>query len=370
MRSALAVLLLAALAAAQTPAHAPAGGPLFEKLSQQAKAAYEADRRDEAVTLFTQALRLRPGWTQGWWALGSIHYEAGRASACRDALQHMVRLDGSAAAGWIVLGLCEFDLKQYDAAFDHLKRGHTLVPEGTNNPLLDLADYRLALILIHRGAFELSEKLLVKVAWHSPEDSYKTLAGGLAALRIPTWPGDLGDDNREVVTLAGHTFWSLVTKTPAETDAAFAELLAKYPRYPYVHYFHANYLSSLQPAECIKEFEEELRVNPQSVPARVQLALLYLNEPRPDAALKLAREAAQMSPNSVASQLALGRALSANGDDEGALTAFLAARKLDPASAQIRLMLAGSYRLLGRSEEMRREQAESDRLKAQSSRWP
>ncbi|MDR3718024.1 MAG: tetratricopeptide repeat protein [Bryobacteraceae bacterium] len=366
MRTAISSLLLGCLAAAQSPAPAPS----FEQLSQQARQAYEADRRDQALTLFTQALRLRPAWAQGWWAVGSIHYEAGRPRECRDALQRMVKLDASAAPGWIVLGLCEFDLKQYDSAFESLKRGHTLVPEDSGGPLLDRADYHLALILIHRGAFELSQKLLVKVAWHTPEEPEKLLAAGLAALRIPLWPEEVGSDQREVVTLAGHAFWNLVKSQPGETGSAFAELLARYPRFPNVHYFYGNYLSSLRPAECMKEFEEELRVNPQSVPARVQLTLLYLNEPRLDAAVKLAREAVQMSPDSVGSQLALGRALSASGDDEGALAAFLAARKLDGGSAQIRLLLAGSLRVLGRTEEMRREQAEYDRLKAQSSRWP
>lgn len=366
MRSAIAVLLLGALAVGQSPAP----GPSFEQLSQQARKAYESDRRESAVPLYVRALRLRPAWTDGWWALGSIHYEAGRPRECRDALQRMVKLDPSAAPGWIVLGLCEFKLKQYDVAFEDLRRGHMLVPEGLGGQLLDLADYHIALILIRRGAFEKGLEFLVKVAWHLKDDPEKMFAGGLAGLRMPILPEEVAPADREVVSLAGRAFWDLATKPPAEAEAAFGVLLAKYPRFPNVHYFYGCYVAAHRPLESLKEFNEELRLNPGSVPARVQLALKYLDEPRVDEALRLAREAVKLSPDSVGSQATLGRALTASGDDEGALAAFLAAKKLDPVSPQIRLFLTGAYRALGRVEEMRKEQAEYDRLKAEATRWP
>ena len=366
MKSALALVLLGTLAAAQSPAP----GPSFEQLSQQARKAYESGRREEAAPLYARALRMRPNWTDGWWALGSIHYEAGRPRECRDALQRMVKLDPSAAPGWLVLGLCEFQVKQYDASFADLKRGHMLVPEGLGGPLLDLADYHIALLLIRQGAFEVSQEFLVKVAWHVKNDPEKMFACGLAALRMPILPQEVPEANREVVFLAGRAFWDLATKTPAESETSFAVLLAKYPRFPNVHYFYGSYVAVHRPPEALKEFKDELQINPGSVPARVQLALKYLDEPRLDEALSMAREAVRLSPDSVGCQAALGRALTASGDDEGALAAFLAAKKLDPISPQIRLFLTGAYRALGRVEEMRKEQAEYDRLKADASHWP
>ena len=366
MRSAIAAVVLGALASAQ----APAPRPSFEELSQQARKAYESDRREDAVPLYARALRLRPAWADGWWALGSIQYEAGRPRECRDALQRMVKLDSSAAPGWIVLGLCEFELKQYETSFEDLRRGHMLVPEGLGGQLLDLADYHLALILIRRGAFEKALEFLVKVAWHVKDDPEKMFAGGMAGLRMPVLPEEVAQADRDVVSLAGQAFWNLATKPPAEAESAFAVLLAKYPRFPNVHYFYGCYVAAHRPPESLKEFKEELRLNPGSVPARVQLALQYLDEPRVDEALRLAREAVKLSPDSVGSQAVLGRALTANGDDEGALAAFLAAKKLDPISPQIRLFLTGAYRALGRRDEMRKEQAEYDRLKAEAAHWP
>ena len=74
--------------------------PTFEELSTRARQAYEADHPEEAAQLYGRAVKLRPDWAQGWWALGMIEYERDRYAECRDALTRMVELDTSAAPGW------------------------------------------------------------------------------------------------------------------------------------------------------------------------------------------------------------------------------------------------------------------------------
>ena len=111
-------------------------------------------------------------------------------------------------------------------------------------------------------------------------------------------------------------------------------------------------------------------MTPDSVPARVQLVLQYILDSKLDEALKLAREAVALSPDSVGAQLALAKTLRTQGDDHGALAAYLAAERLDPVSPAIRLYLVNAYRALGRLEDMRREKAEYDRLKAEQTNWP
>ena len=44
----------------------------FEELSQAAQQAYDANHDDEAARLFAEAVKLRPDWAQGWWAIGMI----------------------------------------------------------------------------------------------------------------------------------------------------------------------------------------------------------------------------------------------------------------------------------------------------------
>ncbi len=170
--------------------------------------------------------------------------------------------------------------------------------------------------------------------------------------------------------MAGKAFWELATQTPAEAEADFSALVAKYPNFPNVHYFYGTYLAARHPEQCEPEFLQELRVSPDSVPARVQLTLRYIVEMKLDEAQKLAREAVALSPDSVGAQLALAEVARAQGNDQEALAAFLEAKRLDPFSPKIRLYMVSAYRALGRIDDMKREQAEYDRLKSEQPNWP
>jgi tetratricopeptide (TPR) repeat protein len=300
-----------------------------------------------------------------------IEYQRDHYSACRDALIRMVALDASAAPGWALLGLCEFSTKQYDASFDHLKKAHMLVSvRQAGGELLDIADYHLAMLLTRQGAFEVAQEVLVRVALKVRSNPDMMFAAGLTSLRMPILPSDVPASQREVVTMAGKAFWDLATQPPAEAEEDFRTLVSKYPKFPNVHYFYGTYLAARHPEQCAPEFLEELKVTPDSVPARVQLALRYTVEGKLEDAVKLAREAVALSPDSVGAQLALADTLRAQGNDETALAAFLQAKKLDPVSPKIRLFLVNVYRALGRIEDMRHEQSEYERLKAEQSNWP
>jgi tetratricopeptide (TPR) repeat protein len=361
----MALLLLATSAAAQTTPRT------FEELSTLAQQAYEADRPEEAAELYTQAVKLRPDWSQGWWALGMIEYQRDLYPECRDALTRMVELDASAAPGWALLGLCDFRTKQYESAFQHLKKAHTLVPATQpGGPLLDMADFHLALLLTQQGAFEVAQEILTRVARKVHTHPEMLFAAGLPALRMPILPSDVPANQRDVVSMAGKAFWDLATQPPEEAEADFKALVSKYAKFPNVHYFYGTYLAARHPEECAPEFLRELSITPDSVPARVQLTLRYILEGKLDMALKLAHEAVALSPDSVGAQLALAKTLRARGDDRGALAAFLEAERLDPVSPAIRLYLVSAYRDLDRLEDMRREKAEYDRLKGEQANWP
>jgi tetratricopeptide (TPR) repeat protein len=359
------LLLLATTAAGQTAPRT------FEELSTLAHQAYETNRPEEAAELYVRAVKLRPEWTEGWWALGMIEYERDRYPECRDALTRMVELDASAAPGWALLGLCEFRTKQYDAALQHLKKAHILVPvTQPGGPLLDMADYHLSLLLTQQGAFEIAQEILMRVARKVHSNSEMMFAAGLPSLRMPVLPSDVPANQRDVVRIAGKAFWDLATQPPEQAEADFKALVSSYPKFPNVHYFYGTYLAARHPEQCAPEFLKELSIMPDSVPARVQLTLRYVLEGKLDEALRLAREAVALSPDSVGAELALARTLRNRGDNEGALAAFLAAKKLDSISPVIRLYLVNAYRSVGRIEDMRKEKAEYDRLKAEQANWP
>ena len=366
MKTCIGILLcIASAAAGQTTPQS------FEQLSAKAQQAYEAQHDDEASRLFAEAVKLKPGWAEGWWALGTIDYDHDRYPQCRDELRRMVALDASAAPGWALLGLCEFRTKEFDSAFEHLKKAHMLVSVGQHGgPLLDVADYHLAMLLTRQGAFELAQEILEYPLIRMGNNPETMLAGGVTSLRMPILPSDVPPNQHDVVAMAGKIFWDLASQSSEAAAADFRSLVAAYPNFPNVHYFYGTFLVQRRPELGLAEFQAELRVDPESVPARVQLALRYVVEGKTDEALNYAREAVTLSPDSVGAQLALAGALRSRGDDEHALTAYLAAERLDPVSPKIRLYLANTYRALGREADMRREQAEYSRLKSEQPNWP
>ena len=369
MRPIALLLLLAVASAAQSPPQTPP--QTFEELSAKAQQAYEANHPEEAADLYGRAVKLRPDWAEGWWALGMIEYERDRYPECRDDLTRMVQLDASAAPGWALLGLCEFRTKQYDDAFQHLKKAHMMVPlTQPGGQLMDIADYHLSLLLTQQGAFEVAQEMLMRVARKVHTNPAMMFAAGLPSLRMPILPSDVQANQREVVTMAGKAFWDLATQEPEVAEADFTGLVSKYPKFPNVHYFHGTYLAARHPEQCAQEFLKELTITPDSVPARVELALQYILDGKLDEALKFARAAVALSPNSVGAQLALAKVLQNRGDREGALAAYLAAKRLDPVSPVIRLYIVNTYRALGRIEDLQREKAEYDRLKAEQANWP
>jgi tetratricopeptide (TPR) repeat protein len=367
------LLSTASLAAAQ--ASAPSSGQTspqsFEDLSRSAQQAYDAQHDDDALRLFSEAVKLKPDWTEGWWAIGMIDYQHDRYPECRDALTSMVALDSTAAPGFALLGLCEFRTKQYDLAFQHLKKAHMLVPvRQAGGPLLDMANYHLGMLLTQQGLFELAEDVNMQVALKAQNNPEMMFAAGLAPLRMAILPQDVPKNDHEVVAMAGKAYWDLITQPPEKSEADFKTLVEAYPRFPNVHYFYGTYLAAHHPEQSVPEFLAELKVQPDNVPARVQLALRCITDGKTADALKYAREAVALSPDSVGSQLALGEALKASGDDQNALAAYQAAEKLDPESAKVRLYLVNAYRAVGRVDDMRREREEYERIKNAEQNWP
>jgi tetratricopeptide (TPR) repeat protein len=345
--------------------------PSFDDLSRSAQQAYQAGHEDEAAQLYAEAVKMQPEWAEGWWALGLIDYEHDRYPQCRDALTKMVSLDASAVPGWAILGLCEFQTGQYGQSLEHLKKAHMMVSvKEQGGQLLDVTNYHLALLLTREGAFEVAQEIFVRVALSVRNSPEMMFASGLAALRLPILPSEVPADQRDAVEMAGKAFWDLTIQPPEVAEADFKNLVAKYPKFPNVNYFYGTYLGARHPEESASAFLAELKVDPESLPSRVQLALRYITEGKPEEAVKYAREAVKLSPDSVGAQLALGEALRASGDDEHALTAYAAAEKLDPVSPKVRLYMANAYRALGRADDSKREQEEYRRLKAEQQNWP
>ena len=86
--------LLLVAQAATAPHPKPAAPPAAAQktpLQEAATKARVAGRLDEAVVKYKQALQATPAWPEGWYFLGTIHYEKDRPRECAESFSRFIR---------------------------------------------------------------------------------------------------------------------------------------------------------------------------------------------------------------------------------------------------------------------------------------
>ncbi|MGD0202010.1 MAG: tetratricopeptide repeat protein [Bryobacteraceae bacterium] len=357
-------LLLAAACLMRARAQAP---PTFEELARRAQEAVDSNPA-EAVTLFRQALALRPSWGEGWFYLGGDLYQLNRYQEARDAFRKGIPLAPRNGTAWGFLGLCEYELGDYDQALADIKKGEAL-GLGGNHEFEAAVRVRAALVLIRATAFDEAaiaqlRPLLVQFQVDSPA---VIEALGLCALAIPRLPSELPASKRPVVNLAGKALWANMSKRPAEAASAFHELLEKYPQEPGVHYAYGMYLMDNDQRGALAEFHKELEADPAHWPSLLFTALLELKRGEPEVSIQLIERAAKLVPerHRPVCHAELGNALLALGRFGEAIPELETAARLQPGNSQLHFYLQKAYRLAGRQADADREGAEFLRLKAQ-----
>jgi tetratricopeptide (TPR) repeat protein len=352
----------------QRPATVKAGGAKaaaepagFAALVKQAAAAREANELDKVVTLYKQALALKPDWTEGWWSLGTACYDLDRYQEANDAFRRVLAKDDSDGITWVFKGLTSFKLKRYDEALSELlqarRRGVT-----SSREISEAARYHTALLLIRNEDYEQAQAVLSDFGLEGNDSPRIIEALGLATLRMPLLPDDVPGTRRELVMLAGRAQYFTAARLMQASQNAFETLVSRYPDTPNVHYAYGVMLSGEQPDQAIERFKRELRVSPTHVLAKIQIAFAYIKRSEFAEAKPWAEQAVQEAPTQFVAHNALGQVLLNLGDVEGAVRALEAAVKLAPDSPAMHFALARAYRAAKRTADADREQAEFTRL--------
>jgi tetratricopeptide (TPR) repeat protein len=329
----------------------------FEELARQAAAAREADQVPQAIDLYQQALQLKPDWPEGWFYLGTLHYDSDRYADAQPAFAQFVKLTDK-PAGWAFLGLCEFETGEYTQAGEHLQKA---LDGGVAPEIEQVVRFHQALVLTRLGFFER--------AWHGYADLVRRgihdpalIAGlGLNALDKPMLPKETPPDQQEFIAAVGRAAYAWMSGDNAKTETAFHALLEAYPAAPGVHNLYATYLLVSRPDAAMPELRRELEVNPQSVEARAMLALLLIQAGQASEASSYAKKAAAEGPASALAQYAYGSVL-ADTDPREAAAHLEIAEGLDPSNVEYHVALAHVYSKLGRNDDARRERKISLRL--------
>ena len=338
----------------------PASG--FAVASQRATEARLAGRLTDAVTNYQQALRLKPDWAEGWFFLGSIHYEAERPRECVDAFGRFTRLQPKVSAGFAFLGLCLFQAKDYANSLRALNYAEKLgLPAGEQ--LTDVASYHAALLYTKDENFERALQILNFFSRRETIDPKIIEAAGIAALRKPIFPGELAAEDRELVYRVGRAVMTGGARRAREAAQMLEEAIRDYPAAPNLHFVYGSLLLGGDADQAIAELKKEIEVQPKHLPSRVILALEYLKRGDPANARTYAEQAVSLAPNNFAARVAHGRALVDLDEVKQGIFELELAVKLEPTSPQVRIALASAYQKAGRKEDAARERAEFLRLK-------
>ncbi len=229
----------------------------FERLVKLADEARLSERFSEAVSLYGEALKLRPKWPDGWWYVGAIFYQEDLYPQARDAFQNLVALDAGRGPAWAMLGLCLFQTGEYERAVISLQRGRSL---GINDDseLAAVVRYHTAVLYIRFEHFENAYDILSEFMRVGNESQKVVEAFGLTMLRMPFLPKEIPPAEREKVLVAGQAGFNMAARRQDQARSAFEKLLARYPNDPNVHYGFGVFMLSQDADIALKEFKREL----------------------------------------------------------------------------------------------------------------
>lgn len=259
-----------------------------------------------------------------------------------------------------MLGLCEFELKNYRQAADHLQKARALgLPKSH---LSTVVLYHFSVLLNRFGESEAATQFLFGLARQEGDSPAAVQALGLAALAIHYLPKELPPDKADVVMRAGWAEYYVAQRNVAEADRRFNELLAAYPREPGVHYAHGVFLLASDPDGALSEFRKEIEISPEHVNARLQIAFEYIKRKEYPSGLPYAEQAVKLAPTLFAGHNALGRILLETGDVGRAVEELEAGHRFSPESPETCYALSRAYSRAGRKQDAERARAEFKHL--------
>lgn len=447
------LLLLWCAASAQ-----PGSQTSFSDLAQAATAEREAGKAEESLRDYQRALALKPDWTEGWWYLGTLNYDADRFAEARAAFERVTQQDPSLGAAWSFLGLCEFELKNYAGAREHLEKGATLgngddpelekvaahhlallratnatgsVDAGTwksamaayssakyieavsllkawlgSNPndgtawavlglsefelkdyddalvhlqrgrelgyggsadSVQLANYRLGILLNHAGQFENASAVLNAHSDSAALSSEIEFELGLSLLRIASFPQEVDRSIRSIVQTAGATAKLLHSSQYDRAFENFEAMIKQRPNLPFLHYAYGTALIALSRYdEAEHQMHEELRISPNSELPLLRLSSIAVRQQRPQDAINAAAQALKIAPNSGEAHYLLGRASLEAGQADDAVRELEIASTLVPNSPAVHFNLAKAYTRTRRLDKAEQERATFVRLNTEA----
>ena len=291
-------------------------------------------------------------------------YSNGNYSEAIAALKVCLAHQPNNGTAWAVMGLSEFEARDYSNARIHLQRGEYLGLSGSAESV-QLARYRLATLLIQNSEFDRATELLVSETAPGSRAQDIQFALGLALLRIPLLPEQVEASKRNLIRTAGEISALLQASKYDEAFPRLQSLLAQYPATPFLHYAYGCGLAALsQYDDAESQLRREISISPNSELPYVRLASIALKTRRSADALPSAQRAVELANDSAEAHYLLGRSWLELGQPEKALHELESASKMAPNSPEVHFNLAKAYARANLPEKAEQERATFARLNA------
>jgi tetratricopeptide (TPR) repeat protein len=347
---------------AKTGASATGSSISFDGDARQAASQPTGDTAT-AIQHCQQGLQQGPSGNESRWSLAMLCYSSGRYSEAISVLKDFVAANPNNGTAWAVMGLSEFEMRDFASALVHLQKGRELGFGGSPDSV-QLAYYRLGLLLIHSGQFDTASEVLAS-GGTGPLAKEVEFARGIALLRMPLFPEQVDPSKRALVEQCGQIAALL---SQSRYDAAFAkfkQLLDGYPTVPFLHYSYGTALIALSEYdEAREQMLKETRLSPASPLPHLRLASIALREHRAADAVSPAEQALRLAPASAEGHYLLGRANLELGHAGIAVAELQKASALAPGSAEVHYNLAKAYAKAGMPEQAEQERVTFARLDA------
>jgi tetratricopeptide (TPR) repeat protein len=334
----------------------------FATLSAKANAARDADRLNEAVTLYQQALALRPNWAEGWWSLGTTQYDTNSYAAAAKSFEKLVALQPRNGMAHAMLGLCQFEIGLDSSALRHLEAA-TNLGISPDPELRRVLLYHEAMLLQRSGKFERAQSLLQQLCLEGTTGPEIDGTLGMTLLRMAAkTPAAAGTSYGSVVSGIGHAGCLVGQKRYEDAKAILNTLNTQDPQFPNIHYASGLLLLDTGDTDsAIQQFQAEIQNQPQDVLARLKIAAAEYKV-NSQAGIPYAEEAVKLNPKIPLGHYLLGLLLLDTGDYQRAIPELEVARTSYPNEAKLYFALGSAYALAGRKDDAAHARATFERL--------
>lgn len=344
----------------------------LERYSEEGQKAFAAGRFDEAEQAYEQLRALVPGSAEVNAQLGLIYFRDRKFDQAVSALSQALKLNPTLPRADTLLAMSLSELGRYDAALPGLNAGFHHSPEAAVKRMCGLQLVRAYTSLQRTDKALQIVQELDQLYPNDPEILYRTgqVYENLASLTLQklaqTAPGSIWMHLAEAEAYEGQgRYEAAITE--------YHQVLSADPHRPGIHYLLGRTLLALSrrtntsedERSALKEFEQELQVDPNSTSAAYEIGEIHRRSGEYKEAQKSFEFALKYYPDFEKAHLGLAAVLTALHKPELALPHLQRAVALNAQNEVSWYRLSQAYGLLGNAEQQKKAFSEFQRLRSQ-----